>query len=353
VPRCTRNRTVNPLSSHLPPSLGAISIASEEIEVVVLTCKGSDVHSLTDRRTGIDVLFKTPWGTRRPSLWPTTSNSLERWIDSYAGGWQLILPNGGDECIEQGVTWGFHGEAAMVPWSVLEQTSDRLLLEVDLITSPLHIRREMTVAGPVFEVREVVTNNSSLDVDLMWSHHPAFGAPFVDGSCILSVGCETVWADDVAPGNLMAPGSQHKWPLVTTIDGDIADLRKIPDPNEPRAILAYLKDFSSGYFAITNPTLGLGVGLRWPLEIFDQAWLWQEVHFGTGFPWFKRAYVIAVEPCTTALGQGICVARSKGLPLRRLAGGQSLEVTVQAVLFEGSKAVQGISAEGVVSFAAS
>ncbi len=47
---------------------------------------------------------------------------MERWIEAYPGGWQLLLPNGGDECTEQGVTWGFHGEAALVPWTVLDQS---------------------------------------------------------------------------------------------------------------------------------------------------------------------------------------------------------------------------------------
>jgi hypothetical protein len=117
--------------------------------------------------------------------------------------------------------------------------------------------------------------------------------------------------------------------------------------------LAYLEDFTAGFFAITNPTLGLGVGLRWPLEVFDRAWLWQEVHSGEGFPWYKRAYVVAVEPGTTAPGQGIAAARSKGQPLLLLAAGQSRRVDIEAVLFEGSRAVEGINEEGVVSFAAS
>ena len=70
----------------------------------------------------------------------------------------------------------------------------------------------------------------------------------------------------------------------------------IPGPGEPRAVLAYLGDFTSGYFAITNPRLRLGVGFRWPLDPFGQAWLWQEVMSGEGWPWYQRAYAVAVEP---------------------------------------------------------
>ena len=337
--------------SHLPPTLGAVTIANDAVEVVVLVNKGADIYSLVDRRTRVDVLFKSPWGARQPGLWPTTSTSLERWIDSYAGGWQLLLPNGGNECVEQGVTWGFHGEAAMVPWSIVDQREDALILETSLISAPLHVRRELTLHDHVLRIHEVVTNTSPQDVEVMWSHHPAFGPPFLDSSCILSVGCATVWADDVAPGTVMAPDSRHRWPVVTSVHGSPVDLREIPDPSESRAILAYLGDFTSGFFAITNPTLGLGVGLRWPLDVFDRAWLWQEVHSGEGFPWYKRAYVVAVEPGTTTPGQGIAAARSKGQPLLLIAAGQSQRVTVEAVLFEGSKAVDGINEEGVVSFA--
>ena len=344
---------MNPILERLPAQLGAVSIGNEFVEVVVLVNKGADIYALVDCRTGVDVLFKSPWGARKPGLWSTTSTSLERWIDSYAGGWQLLLPNGGNECVEQGVTWGFHGEAAMVPWSVVAHSDDALTLEVSLITSPLHVRRELTLDGPVLKIREVVSNTSLQGVEVMWSHHPAFGPPFLDGSCILSVGCQTVWADDVAPGNLLAPDSRHSWPMATSVDGSTVDFRRVPPPTEARAVLAYLEDFTSGFFAVTNPTLGLGVGIQWPLEVFDRAWLWQEVHSGEGFPWYQRAYVVAVEPATTIPGQGIATARAKGQPLLHLAGREAKEVNIAAVLFEGDSAVAGINEDGIVSFAAS
>jgi hypothetical protein len=221
-------------------------------------------------------------------------------------------------------------------------------LETSLVTTPLHIRRELRLVGPVLRVTETVTNQSTQELEFMWSHHPAFGAPFLDATCILSVGCRTVTADDQAPGTLMSPASVHEWPIVTSVDGDPVDLRVIPDPSEPRSILAYLKDFSSGFFAITNPSLGLGVALRWPLEVFDRAWLWQEIHSGEGFPWFRRAYVVAVEPATTIPGRGIATARAKGESLFTLGANESREVVLEAVLFQGSTAVESVTEGGVV-----
>ena len=109
----------------------------------------------------------------------------------------------------------------------------------------------------------------------------------------------------------------------------------------------------SGYFAITNPRLGFGVGLRWPLEVFDKAWLWQEVGWGRDWPWFGQAYVVAVEPASTVPGQGMAMARAKGAAYAHLGPRASQEVVIEAVLFEGSQPVLGIAEGGAVSFSAS
>ena len=138
--------------------------------------------------------------------------------------------------------------------------------------------------------------------------------------------------------------------MAKTGAGQDVDLRRIPGPDEPRAVLAYLLDFESGYFAITNPKLRLGVGVRWPLEVFDKAWLWEEIHSGAAWPWFRRAYVVAVEPASTVPGQGMVNARAKGWGGAHIKGSSSREVVIEAVLFEGTGAVSGIEAGGVVRF---
>ena len=144
-------------------------------------------------------------------------------------------------------------------------------------------------------------------------------------------------ADDEAPGTLLAPGARHDWPHGVTAAGDPLDLRVIPGPEEPRAMLAYLSDFSSGYFAITNPRLRLGVGLRWPLDVFPHAWFWQEMAATPDWPWYRRAYVAAVEPASTIPGQGMRTARAKGHAGVSFTGGQTRQVVIEAVLFESGR----------------
>jgi hypothetical protein len=173
----------------------------------------------------------------------------------------------------------------------------------------------------------------------------------LEGGCVLSAGCTSVLADDRFPGTLLAPGSRHDWPYVTTALGERVDLREIPPPGKPRSVLAYLGGFTSGFFAVTNPRLRLGFGLRWPLEMFDKAWLWQEVHSSSGWPWFRRAYVVAVEPASTIPSQGMAVARAKGEKGVFLAPGSSHQVLLEAVLFDGAGEVADIAPGGAVRFA--
>jgi hypothetical protein len=116
-------------------------------------------------------------------------------------------------------------------------------------------------------------------------------------------------------------------------------------------VLAYLGDFTSGYFAITNPRLRLGAGLRWPLEVFPRAWLWQEVHAGEGWPWYQRAYAVAVEPASTIPGHGMGTARAQGYPGVRFAAGQARQVVLEAVVFEADGPVTDITEGGRVQLA--
>jgi hypothetical protein len=326
-------------------------LSNRHIEVTILPDKGADIYALVDRRTGVDVLFKSPWGLRSPGPWLRAASTMERWVEAYPGGWQLLLPNGGDECTEGGVTWGYHGEAALVPWQVLGRAEQAATLETELFSVPLRVHREFLLDGPVLRLTETVTNTSPTGLEVMWSHHPAFGAPFLDRGCLLSAGATSVLADDEAPGTLLAPGSRHGWPVARTAAGGDLDLRMIPGPDDSRAVLAYLGDFTSGYFAITNPRLRLGVGLRWPLDPFGHAWLWQEVTSGEGWPWYRRAYAVAVEPASTIPGHGMSAARAKGYPGVRFAAGQARQVVLEAVLFEATTAVTGIAEGGRVRLA--
>ncbi len=333
------------------PGVPGLTLESDELSVTVLPEKGCDIYTLVERQSGIDLLFKTPWGLRRPGPGSHPPNSAAQWLEYYPGGWQLLCPNGGGPSVEAGIEWGFHGEACLVPWRIEHVGENEARLGTRLFRAPLRIERHLVIQGPLLRIEEAIINEAPDPVEFVWGHHPAFGAPFLDAGCILTTGARSITADDLTPGTLLKAGSVHPWPETRTVQGHSVDLSAIPGPSEKRAHLAWLSDFDSGFFALTNPRLGFGIGVRWPLEVFSQAWFWQEVHSSPGFPWFRRAYVAAVEPCTTVPPQGLAAARLKGGSGLTLPGGGRQEVLLEAVLYRGQKPPVRIDPDGAVVFA--
>jgi hypothetical protein len=311
----------------------AIELANEDLSVTLLPEKGCDILELIDRRTGIDVLFKAPWGYgRRPVHAPS---SFEAWIESYPGGWQVLLPNGGDAAVENGVEWGFHGEAGVVEWKVDEVEPQAAVCSTALITAPLEVVRRVSLMRNVLRVEEQVTNLGGDAIEVMWGHHPTFGAPFLGPGCTVETSARTFTADDRAPGNGLAPGGRSAWPNAALDDGGQIDLSTIPGPDERRAVLGYLSDFEHGSYRIVNSRLGLAVEIRWPLDLFPTAWFWQELHASPGYPWYRRAYTTALEPNTTVPAQGIVTARAKGGATLLLSPKAPRAVTLEATLLDG------------------
>jgi hypothetical protein len=308
----------------------ALELESDELTVTVLPGKGCDILEVIDRRSGIDVMMRAPWGYGRPPVTGTTS--AERWIESYSGGWQVLLPNGGDAANEHGVEWGFHGEAGTIPWRVDERARESARLSASLITAPLELERELRVSGRTFELVERVRNAAAEPIDVMWGHHPAFGAPLIEPGAIISPRCGSFVADERAPGAALEPGARSTWPHAALAAGGTVDLSVIPPLDEPRSVLGYLTDFEAGEYTIANARIGLSATLRWPLELFPHAWFWQELHGLPDFPWYRRMYTQAVEPGTTYPAHGIAEARARGGVPLTIAGGETREARLELEL---------------------
>lgn len=224
------------------------------------------------------------------------------------------------------------------------------MLETRLVTAPLHVHREVVLDGGVLRLTETVTNDAPDPRTVAWLHHPALGAPFLEEGCRLTTGARTVIADPEAPGTLLAAGSRHAWPIVHAVDGAEVDLRRVPGPGERREVFAALTDFASPFAAVVNPRRGLGVGLRWSADVFPHAWLWQEVHATTGFPWFRRAYVLAVEPSSVLSGPP---AGDEPWPGGGtvLEGGEACTAVLELVVAEGDGEIVDVRRGGEVIWA--
>jgi hypothetical protein len=292
-------------------------LADDRIRVTLLPARGADIHAIEDLRTGVDVLWKTPWGLRRRGADNLEKGSAEAWLETYAGGWQVLLPSGGGPSSHRGVDHSYHGEACSLPWAATIVTdadgSDQVELRVRLRDSPLLVERVVSLVPGDGEVvvAERVTNESDRPLEYMWVHHPAFGAPLVAPGARIVTSASTILADTSldGPGNPLEPGTSYEWPIVRARDqldpsGEL-DLSVIPPASRGRLLLGYLGGFAEGTASIENDALDLACTLSWDLDVFPYAWLWQELGATAGPPWLGRAYTFAIEPATSFPGTGL------------------------------------------------
>lgn len=293
-------------------------LTSPELDVLVDPGQGADIVSVVPARLGANLLFASPWsGSPAAFAPPVTGDSWVDWHTRYRGGWQVLCPNAGAERRAYGTVWGFHGEAALVPWQVTDAGETSLTLETELTSAPLRLRRTVEVSGPALRVTEHLTNLAPVPIETHWMHHPAFGHPLIDKGTRISANARRLLADEEAPGPLLEPGAAYVWPL--------KPVATLPGCDEPRAVFGCLTDFPEhATYTIANPALDLAVRVGWPSRTWPHAWLWQELHGSTGFPWYGRGHACAIEPSSTIPGVG--EGRGQTLPL---AAGQTREGTIE------------------------
>lgn len=300
-----------------------IRLHTAEIAVELTPDRGADIRSVVHLPSGTSLLF-----ARASDSAVQAQDSHSRWLAGYRGGWQVLCPNAGDESVVDGAIWGFHGEASVVPWQLSEQDARSVRLRVDLSTAPVSLDRTVSLTGSTLRLDERIANLSPRPIELMWVHHPAFGQPFLEPGCRIEIAGATFVADAEIPGDTTAAGSHGAWPLLARPDGRIVDLGLLPPATQPRSVFGYLSELREGCATITNPRLGLAATLRWPLEVFPYAWVWQELYASDSFPWHRRAYVAAVEPAST-IPQGFAAARAAGGRLVALASGETRDAWIE------------------------
>ena len=336
----------------LGKSLTALDIENDLLSTTVIVDKGADIYRLVYKPSDIDVLWKSPWGVKENARgFDSAFDSTTAWLEAYAGGWQVLFPNGGDANVYKGAALGFHGEASMKAWDyeIISQggAAAEVKLSSRLSRSPYTIERWMRVeaGSPILHIRERVTNHAGEEMDYMWSHHPAYGAPFISEHCVIDVGTASFVADDRYAGsaNPLTMSEAYQWPMA----GD-TDMSQVPGADRVRDILAYFRDFESGWYGITNKELGVGVGLVWDANVFPYAWFWQEMNATPGFPFYKCSYVMAIEPASSIPGQGLTTVMETSGTHLTLGPGESNEIEMKAVFYESAAGITGISADGTV-----
>jgi hypothetical protein len=333
--------------------LRTFTMENELIRVTVLADKGGDIIEFLHKPTDTDFMWRSPQGVRNPATFvPTVPRPEGSFLDYYEGGWQDCLPTGGGPAHYGGTSFGPHGEVCLIPWDyvVLEDDPEQVVVRLRVRTyrTPLLVEKTLSLrrGSATLTIDERLLNEGREPVEVMWGHHPAFGPPFLDESCVVDLPGASVRTTDVSPTHRYLPGDQYRWPHATGRDGASVDLSRIPSSATGTHDTIFLTELSEGWYALTNTARRVGFALVWPLEVFPALWFWQVYGGAFGQPWYGRAYTIALEPWTTAELQ-IEAATARGSS-RRLAAGESLAATFSAVAYTGLRRVQSVSSQGEV-----
>jgi len=330
-------------------------LENELLRAGVLLDKGADIFELTYKPRDLDFMWQSPIPMRRPFV-ATGALPEGAFHDYYYGGWQEVLPSAGWATEPyQGTYQGLHGEVSLLPFEaeIVEDQPDRVALRthVRLYRSPLALERTLSLrrGTAALFIGERLVNESVGDFAIMWGHHPAFGEPFLDDSCVVATPARKVEVLAYHENGLWQPGGDYEFPQVKNRrSGETQDIRHVL-PRESRSVdVVFFKELSEGWYGLTNQRLGVGFGMAWDKDLFRYLWMWQVYGGHTDYPWYGRTYNCALEPFTSFPPAGIKNAIENG-SARIMKPGEVIETELVAVAYEGT-GVSHISREASVEF---
>lgn len=316
----------------------AVTLENELLRITVLAGKGADIVEFLYKPLDVDFMWRNTNVIRAGQSVSAPTDPIMSFGEHYPGGWQELFPYGSRvQAKVYGTEMYFHGEVFGLPWDVAveEDTPSRVTvcLRVRTRKSPFVLERRMTLrsGSPVLELDETAYNLSRRAQGVMWGHHPAFGAPFLSPDCTLYAPTQTVNA-----------GGKDEQPFpVGTFKGKRRDFSKMLPPHSGHEGMLYWDKLDAGWYALVNPKLEVGFGMRWDHKRFPIVWIWQETGKIEGAPHFGEAYAMAVEPFSHMPG-----AADRGEKLLTIPARGRIEARFLACAIPGRKPVKGIDAQG-------
>jgi Domain of unknown function (DUF4432) len=317
----------------------ALTLRNGCIEVTVLPDRGCEIYEFRDRSSGVDVLFKSPWGLQPRGAPPREGSDGMAFLHNYGGGWQELFPSCNDACTYRGVELPFHGEVAVAPWDVNVASEGgetvELTCRVRCERTPFELERRMLLerGGATLTLRERAENTSGAAHELVWGHHCVVGAPFLEAGCRLHAPARTImtlpeaWEDTAR----LARSQREPWPAALLANGGRTDLRDVPGPEAGSHDDVFLTDLDDGTVAVENPRLGRIFRLGFDRSLFGWLCSWQAYGGAHALP-LAGSYALGIEPWVSSGNLEQAAAAGEAI---ELAGGASLETTLTATIEGG------------------
>jgi hypothetical protein len=280
-------------------------LENEILRLTILVDKGTDIIELLYKPKDVDFMWRSPVEVDALNKNPVTrAHESGCFLDVYEGGWQELLPSITSPTNYKGMNLGFHGEVVFLPWQyqILEDSPEqvRVRFTVRLRRAPLLVTKIITLRSgcSYIEFEETVKNEGDEPFSMMWGHHPTYGKPFLDEQCVIDLPAGAVgltYQTDFSGNSPFECNLQFPWPMATDKEGKLVDLSRPMPPERKTAFNIYVKNLREGWYAITSPALGLGIGMKWELRVFPYLLMWNVYRGFYNSPFFGRTYNLAIE----------------------------------------------------------
>lgn len=340
--------------------LKTVVLENETLRVTIIADKGADIFELVHKPSDTDFMWRTPWSVRNQSLWvPSTGWGEGIFHDLYIGGWNTIAPTGGSTQDYMGVEIGQHNETNMMPWDaqIIEDSPIKVSAKfsVRAVRTPFWIEKTISLEkdSPVITVQDTLINEAEEPAPVQWGQHVALGEPFLTPNCILDMpGADFIVpaqeGDELPTGTRLTPGQIGKWHTAKAPDESKVDLRRFPPKSDRLVDYLSFNNLSDGWYAVTNPDRGLGIGIVWDKQLFRYLWYWQVFGGHSGYPWYKRTYNVGLEPFTS-LPSGMPEPGSDQSTSMIFQPREKRTTTVHAVIYQSTNGITNISPNAEVN----
>jgi hypothetical protein len=289
-------------------------IENDEL-VVTVTYEGGHIAEIVEKKSGVNPLWTPPWPSIDPSTYsaaihPEYGNNSESKLLAGILGHNLCLDIfGAPSEAEYAAGITVHGEASVAPYEI-ETGAARMIARAHLPLAQLDFEREIELAqNGVVEIRETVTNPTSMDRPLAWTQHVTLGPPFVEAGMTrlsMNAGRSMVFPEDFGDAQVFRPGAEFAWPQAPNKDGSATDLRVQTAAEHSAGVTCHVVDQASelGWFEAFHPTTRVLFGYRWKRADFPWISLWEENRSRTVPPWNGNTITRGVEFGVSPFAEG-------------------------------------------------
>lgn len=274
-----------------PPDDTGLLLRGASLSARFLPAVAGKLVSLRSTASGREWLWRHPVLAPVP---PVYGGSYVRDMDS--GGWDEVFPSVAPARVE-GLMVPDHGDAAQLPWEVVEVTAQAVTLGVTLRFAPCRLERRVSATAHGLRFDYTLTGAAAGAIPFLWCAHPLLA---LEPGMTLRLAAGSRWR---CAGGVGVPADvDFAWPAIPGVSGAEADGRfRIPDS----ATAPFAAKLFSGPTEVAGVALETSAGdeaLRFSWEVSEiphlALWLNAGAWSGTGgAPYWNLGLEPTTSPC--------------------------------------------------------